>query len=438
MRQKKSLLDVAFALFGLLYIPLPSYFAFEINTVFPLITASRIVLFLLFIAYVVSNEGKICLKFLYDKRIKAYFTVFFLFASIPNLFFLFETSEAIKQLLLLYIEGLFLLWLLCQLLDRRKAIEALLEYMAWGSFIIAVFSIIGSVIGVNFFEYLNTVSRKVAIANFSRLGFLRAEAGFGHAVHYGLYSTVIMTIVLYLYETKRKARWLYLVILLTDLIAFLFANSRGSMLAFGVVIIVRLWDERKNWFSFVRAHLWIFVSLLVGAITAFLAVPKLWLLFYNIMGSLINAFLPGAVDIGDYGTNINGFHSRTFQISGVYWVLTHSPIIGMGPKADGRGLIKYLNDYGGWYVTDTYDVGYFSLICNFGIVGALGYLALLMVILKMIRQVLKVREPMGQMLKYAFLAYFLCYLSSVGVDKLLWVLLGILVSYYNILLKEKN
>lgn len=438
MRKKTVQLRFALALFALFYITLPSYFAYEINTVFPLLTASRALLIFLVLSYLFYNNRKLEIHITNNRQLKRGLITYFVLATIPNLFFLAETTEAIKEIFVIYIEELFLVWLLSQTIRSRNMIEQFLKFMAWGSFVVAIISIVGSLQGINYFSYLNTVTREVAIANFSRLGFLRAEAGFGHAVHYSLYGCVIITIVMYLYEKKSKYRNLYLMILIVDIFAFILANSRGSMLALGMVIVIRLLEERKHLVQFFKNHTGLILIIILGLVVAFLVMPRIWKLMGNIIESLVIAIFGGGGEFEDYGYNINGFHSRTFQITGVYWVLTHSPLIGMGPVADGRGLIQYLNDSGNWYVTNSYDVGYFSIICNFGIIGATGYLVLMVSIVKLIKRVEKRKEPMGRMFKYAFLAYFLCYLSSVGVDKLFWVLVGLLIAYDNVLSVEEK
>ena len=352
MRKKTVQLRFALALFALFYITLPSYFAYEINTVFPLLTASRALLIFLVLSYLFYNNRKLEIHITNNRQLKRGLITYFVLATIPNLFFLAETTEAIKEIFVIYIEELFLVWLLSQTIRSRNMIEQFLKFMAWGSFVVAIISIVGSLQGINYFSYLNTVTREVAIANFSRLGFLRAEAGFGHAVHYSLYGCVIITIVMYLYEKKSKYRNLYLMILIVDIFAFILANSRGSMLALGMVIVIRLLEERKHLVQFFKNHTGLILIIILGLVVAFLVMPRIWKLMGNIIESLVIAIFGGVGEFEDYGYNINGFHSRTFQITGVYWVLTHSPLIGMGPAADGRGLIQYLNDSGNWYVTN--------------------------------------------------------------------------------------
>lgn len=430
-RVKKNRNNIIIDIFAIFYIILPSYFALEINTSFPLMTASRFFLFLLLMYYVLKTRGRLSMKIVDNRRFSNDLAVYIILALIPNLFHLTETSESIKRMFVIVVEELMLIWLISRCVCTKGKIIRFLRLMIYASAVVALISIVGSIVGLNFFSFLNTVERKVAIADFSRLGLLRAEAGFGHAVFYSLYCAVLMPIIFYFIEEERKLR--YTIILLLDILALLFSNSRGAFLA--VLIISVLWF-RRNINTLINKYSMFVVILIISIVFGILIMPEIILKFAQSIGALFTALVGAETKIENYGFNASGAYSRLYQFSGMYHVLINNPLFGMGAKADGRGLIKYKNEHG-WYTTDTYDVGFVQIFCDYGIVGFIGSLCLIRGICMLIKTLDK-RDKLTKLFIYVFVTYLICFLSSVGVDKLFWVLVGLLISYSNCSSKRWN
>ena len=113
-------------------------------------------------------------------------------------------------------------------------------------------------------------------------------------------------------------------------------------------------------------------------------------------------------------------------------------MFGFGSNAHTRGLIYYEWEVGNWVQTDTFDVGLVAIICQYGIVGLLGYIALfgsvaMTVLSKKYRQ-----DPLMYFLMLAFVTYLLCLITISSLDKMLWVLIAAIVCLVNILRKEES
>lgn len=427
-RQKLGILSTIFFIF---YIILPSYFALEISSSFPLLTASRIVLLLLLIGYTLNKKGKVVLKTVYISRQKNYLTIYFVCLIIANMAYITKTTEAIKQLFSIVLEQLIVLWIIVKILDSRGRINRALELMVYTSGVVAIISIIGTIIGKNPFEYLNTVQRTMLISNYTRLGFLRATAGFGHAVYYGAYNAVMIPVTMYFIENaKRKTG--YAMCLGLQIIALFLANSRGSILAVLFVGLIMLITKRKKQLQKYRFY---FVVGAVVIILLFAGSSQIREYAQGVYKSLVNVFFSDGSVVDNYGRNSEGVLSRLTQLSSIQATLKQNPLFGLGAGAQNRGVVSVLRSNGTWGITNTFDSALVSIVCQYGIVGLIGYLALYIGIG---RTVFKktFSGDIEDLFKYSYLIYLLCLLSISGVDSLLWVMISILVAFCN--LKEKQ
>ena len=435
---KECKLNFLVFLFFALYIILPSYFAIEISSNLPLITGSRILLILLVTYYAVKEKGKINLRIFQNKKMGKSMKKYFIIMIIVNIYFIGKTTEAIKEILTIILEEFIVIWIITKFITTKEKFIKSLEVLAISSSVVAIISIIGSLLGENLFYKLNTVSRTMLMASYSRLGFVRAEAGFGHPVYYGTYNVVMISIIMYLIEnTQNEKSWKYMLCLGLDILALIFANSRGSILVLGVMLIYMLTYKNvknlKKYFCFV-------LIALIGVIFLFIVKPEMMNFFKNIYVSLINVFSSDATQLDNYGRNSSGLESRTMQISEITWTLMHNPLMGFGPAAHTRGLIKYINRHGNWQVIETLDVGYIAIFCQFGIIGTIGTFILYKSICGIIfDKKHKKKESVIEMFKFIYISYFLCMFSITRVHSLFWVITGLLVAYINIIkIEEKN
>ncbi|OAA86943.1 O-antigen ligase family protein [Clostridium ljungdahlii] len=433
---KNKKIGIFLFLFFVCYIVLPSYFAIEISASFPLITMSRVLLVILCLSYIYKCRGRIKLS-IANKNAGINRKLIIYFAIVIGISIYFLTTifnAALDQLMSIFIEEVLVIWIIsCTVTTKEKLIRCL-EVMVYASGVVAIVSITGLLVGENPFYYLNTVSREMLMANFSRMGLMRLEAGFGHAVYYGLYCTVMIPIAMYFYENSGRNRFRYMVCIILNIIALVLSNSRGTLVAFILVVCIMLFQKKRNQLK--KYQIFIISAAMVFAI-AVIFVPELSNYISDVFKSLVYIISPSTGTIDNYGTNADGLTSRMAQLSGITWTFKQSPIVGLGPDAMKRGVLSYYW-LGNWQVTNTYDIGYVKIFCEYGILGSIGFLVLYSMILKLcIGKKYKNNDGIAEMFKFCFLAYFISMLSVTGVDKLFWVLVGLLISYVNICLSEK-
>lgn len=472
-------------LFLALYIILPSYFAIELHEKLPLITASRALLVLMAVMLILRRRdlfglGKFSLKKLNpglsgDKMLRRGMMLYYVILLAVNATFLFETSESIKQIAVILAEEYALVWLLSLILDSRQKIVTAMEILLVASGVTGIVAAVSCVINENLFYNLYTVQRDMPLAEYYRLGMLRAEAGFSHPVYYGAYCAVMMPLGMYLvdHSAQRWKRLLYAGCISMDLVGLVLSNSRGSMLAFGclavIIFFVRAFakDLKKLFATYIPIILVAVLILVAVAVSAPAGIHFLT----GTLDSVVDIFFPDStpgvstpVDTGvdtldpgdtvpedaltdptipeetlpEYGENVNGLASRLDQLTGITYTMMHSPVFGLGPNAHARGLVGYMYYPGKWSYVKTVDMNIVAIISQYGLVGLLGFLSLYGSLgITMVRK--KYRgDPLMFHLLLAFICYMLCLLSISFLDKWFWVLTAMIVSLTNVIQREND
>lgn len=253
MQNEKYPIPWDVVLFCALYTILPSYFAIEISEKLPLITASRGLLMLMVLMLLVRRRSDVFnlrknglrqlnLGLCASPVLRWGLLIYFGLQLVINLTFLTETTESIKAIFSLVAEGYMLVWALTLLIDTREKLMACLRVLVYASGATGAIAILSSIVDYNLFYLLNTVEREMMMANFYRLGMLRAEAGFGHAVYYGAYCAVMIPLNMYFVEESRKKSHtlVFCTCLVLNLVGMVLSNSRGSLLALGCTLVVML------------------------------------------------------------------------------------------------------------------------------------------------------------------------------------------------------
>ena len=269
------------------------------------------------------------------------------------------------------------------------------------------------------------------MSDYYRLGFIRASAGFGHAVYYGLYCIIMIVIAMFLIENEKK-NGLYKIIFVLNLIGLFFSNSRGTMLVF---IFLCLYMFGKKKYSDTKKYISIIVVGMMMVLIVFTTSNKIQTFFDNVIGSIMNVFFPESVVLSDYGGNSqSGIESRLNQFSMVKYAISQNPFFGLGAGAHMRNVQMWYNTMTHkWQMTDTYDVGYFAIICMYGSIGLIGNIFLYIGLIKNIYSKELKKDKIIQMFKYVFVGYMASLFSVTGLDSVLWLMIGLFISYLNIL-----
>ena len=432
--ENKGRLGFFSVLFFIFYIVLPSYFAVEISSSLPLMTASRIILLMVIIIYIIKNNGVIKFKIFEDKRIGRNVKIYFILLIIANLYYITTLSDSLKEIFSIFLEEICVIWIITQMVDSKEKLIQALDIIVTTAAVVAFISIIGVFMGNNFFYSLNTVNREMLMANYSRLGMLRAEAGFGHAVYYGAYNVMMIPIIMYLIENKGKSLK-YTICLILCIVALILANSRGSMIVFGIMLIYMLLKKNINKLGKYLPFIGLGV---MGVLVLFLIKPDTIELIGNIWTSITNVFSSDTVEIEEYGTNANGLDSRMMQLSQLTWTAKNNFFFGLGASAQNRDAVKYLNASGDWVTINTFDVGYIAIFCQYGFIGSIAYLVLYVTILIVVFKRKFKNDEVMKMFRFIFVAYLLCLISITGVRSVFWVMFGLMIAYINIINKEEK
>ena len=129
-------------------------------------------------------------------------------------------------------------------------------------------------------------------------------------------------------------------------------------------------------------------------------------------------------------------YSRIVQLTGISWTLSHNPLFGLGSNANVRGLVYFRWEPGCWLKTDTFDMAIVAIICQYGIVGLLGYMALYGSIIKTIVSKRYRNDSLLHYLALSFFTYLLCLITIAELHKMAWVLIAAIICLINI--EEKN
>lgn len=192
--------------FFVVYPILPDYFAIELGGGLPLLKSSRILILLMAVFILIYQRGKIYIDINSLKKTKMLIPLFIYFVGriTANAFYCFNLSAAMNTEFSIIFEQLILVIILLQVIKSKQQIKQCMKALACGSAISAIVSIISIICGKNLFYYLNTVSRSMLMASTVRMGIVRAEAGFGHPVYYGVYCALVIPICYYLYENEKR------------------------------------------------------------------------------------------------------------------------------------------------------------------------------------------------------------------------------------------
>ena len=130
--------------------------------------------------------------------------------------------------------------------------------------------------------------------------------------------------------------------------------------------------------------------------------------------------------------------SRLVQLTGITWTLRQKPIFGFGSNAHMKGLISYQFQEGQWWTKATFDMALVSIVCQYGLVGLAGYVALYGSMLKTWLDKKYRKDKLMQALGIAFITYLLCLLSISSLDRTGWTLMSAIVCLANIIRKEQS
>ncbi len=469
------------ALFFSLYIIAPAYLAVEFHTSLPLITMSRFLLVLVGIMVLVRRRDLFCLpqprwrgmQFgLTENRLMrwgllAYFGLLLIsdMALFPT-----DKAESLKAIFVLVMEEYVLVWLLSLALDTRQKLQKALACLSVAAGVTGVLAVVSVMIDFNPFHLLNTVEREMLMTSYYRLGALRAETGFGHPVFYGAFCVVMTPIIMFFVEGSDRCwkKILYGACLSMNWAGLFLSNSRGSLLAIIALIMLIVFVRviRRQLKVFLLTYVPVFLGTAAVVAVALATMPHGDYFFAMTLGSVFEVFFSDGISsagsdtafevffsdgissagsdtaptepLVEYGENVSGVWSRLVQLTSVLRTFKEKPLFGYGSNAHTRGLIYYQFVEGQWWPGGSFDMGLVSVVCQYGIVGLIGYGAMYASVFFTTAKKKYRNDDLMHALGLAFVAYMGCMLVISSLAKMLWVLIAAIVCLVNIMDREES
>ncbi|WP_022760625.1 O-antigen ligase family protein [Butyrivibrio sp. AD3002] len=372
---------------------LPKYYGFDISNAFPVISATRLMFIVFYIYTLVNKRNGISLqkhsisKF-FSNRAIILLSGYFISRVIANMYYIGTYSEAIKTIFSLLFEQLLLLFAIYLLNPSQKEMHSVIKSVVLSASVLFVVGIFESFSFFRPFDSLYTISREMHNDYYVRLGLLRATTTLGLPVLYGNMCILILPLILYLYNTEKKRR--YLAIIVLDALATVHSGSRADAIFFVFITIIYLFLKliTKDGFLTSLKNTFIVAFSLASIIFIVSIGNKYTYYFYS--GSAkavlnefgfdfqINENAPEGVS--GYGDNKHGVTSRTFQFTGIEYAFGKNPVFGLGSGALQNGDVYY-NGWGTWVPYHTYDMGIVEVLISEGILGFIAHMFLFMSII---------------------------------------------------------
>lgn len=450
-------------IFFALYIIAPSYLAIELHQKLPLITLSRFLLVLVAIGLLWRRRDLFHLRrpafstmnfqLTDDRFLRWGMLLFFALMFLVHLVLLpTDAAEAVKALFTLVVEWYMLTWMMTLLLDTKKKLLSALQVLAISAGCTGIVTLVGCILDTNPFHLLNTVQREMLMTTYYRLGVLRLEAGFGHPVYYGAFCAIVTPLQMYFFEEKKGwgNKLLYGGCLTLNIAAMILSNSRGSLLAFGclVLLVAALQIRQKTFKRLILTYLPVIGAVIVVLLIVTAMTPTGTILLAGIANSLLAVFsnsdtlppLPSPNEGAsiDYGENVGGTRSRLVQMSGILYTLARKPLFGFGSNAHTRGLVKFEFRPNEWWTSKSFDMGLVSIVCQYGLIGLAAFTCLFGSLFKTITDKRYRKDKLMHSLGLSLIVYLLCLLTISSLSKMFWVLTASIICLVNIIRNEES
>lgn len=409
---------------------LPDYYGIEFSASLPVLTVERMMYIIFFFYTFLNRKRNLIIKEIKIRDIpKEYFFLFGYFAlrMISNLYYAFSYFQSVKSIFIIIFEQLFFLICIYILAPGRKEITALINVIVYTSAAFYFIGILESLLKIQPFSALYTVSRYMLNDYYIRLGLLRSTTTFGLANGFGNMCILTFPLILYMYSKSHQSRYIFFSVL--NFMAIIHSGCRSDIFFFLIVTLVYfftlcLGNRRKK--EFIK-HLCLAAAAILVVITILSSINPTYKYFYQgTAKSLLNEvgfdfdLNEGKPDgVEGYGSNaVSGKYSRFVQFTCVIHAMRVNPLFGQGTGAELRDEVKILSK-NKWQNFYSFDVGYVSMLVTEGIIGFLGFISLIFyLIMKSTKRHLSVYDKRFFLL--LIFTYLLCLLStSITYDYLL-------------------
>lgn len=267
---------------------------------------------------------------------------------------------------------LFLLTNIIQKFDFRYC----LKILVCTSGIIAVSGILEYIFEYNIFSLIENYSYSTATLGsieYFRLGSIRIEQSFNHAISYATY--IMFSIFLCMYAIKVYKNMIYKVILCLLFLNLLLTKTRSVLLItlFGLILVYMVNREKKH-----RTRKQVMMTGLV--VSGLILAAILALLLSSGLKTMLQQYflMLAALFNSDYRSMVSGidnpFIYRFSLFTEVWNNLKHNRMFGLGVEATDKMKIAFFNtEYKVTLYNNSIDNTYLRELSKYGIVGMIGY-----------------------------------------------------------------
>lgn len=405
-----------------LYTILPNTLAIEISPSLPLLTFKRIFILLLCCILLYNNKMKNTIKI--PKEILVY-TLINLMISIINLKFGFGELNGI---FIIIFEQFILVLMIKGFISSKEDIYRCIEFMVYCSFVLAVISILQTVVGIDISTVFSLTESRVEQAITDRMNVVRAF-GTTNAISNGCYIAFAVLINIFIYEKTKKIRYIF--ILAVNVVALACTMTRSAILSLGIVLFVMIVIRNKQFITIYSKYI---LFAIAGIATVIVIKPEILNGVKEVLKSILNV-LGFNIELSDqFGMNAdNASYSRMVQWTSLAYMYKEGFLMfGYGYRAFVRGkLFYYFEQFKCWTRATALDTGFVSIATERGLVGLLNNILLWMKILfDSIRFTKKGRFDFYQLTIYICVLYMLLNIvSAFGDAEIVWIYIALFFSY---------
>jgi hypothetical protein len=415
------------------YTILPDTFAIEISTSLPLITGKRILIIIVSVIWFYN------MKFRKRSHIPKELLIYTIVALGISLFNLRINFGEFNNIFIIIFEQFLLVMTVKSIISEEEEVYRCLEFLIYGSGVLAVISILQTVLKIDLTTVLAISEDRVAEVITDRMNAVRAF-GVTNAIKNGCYCAFMCMITMFMYEKKKQIRYIFFLVM--NIIALVCTMTRSAILALGITVVIMIVIRNR---AFLKIYFKYLIAAVVLVIGVLIVKPSIFEGITEVIKSILNVLGFDYELSSDFGFNAdNASYSRMVQWSAVYYMIKEGfAVCGYGYNAFIRGcLYYYFKQFGCWTRAGALDTGFVGIAVEGGLLGLINNIMLWVSIsfYSFRYRDKKSRESdIYKLTIYMTIMYFIINMASAFSNTdLIWLYMAIFFAYREIKVREKT
>ena len=412
---------------------LPDTFAIEISTSLPLLTGKRILIIIVSVIWFYN------MKFRKRSHIPKELLIYTIVALGISLFNLRINFGEFNNIFIIIFEQFLLVMTVKSIISEEEEVYRCLEFLIYGSGVLAVISILQTVLKIDLTTVLAISEDRVAEVITDRMNAVRAF-GVTNAIKNGCYCAFMCMITMFMYEKKKQIRYIFFLVM--NIIALVCTMTRSAILALGITVVIMIVIRNR---AFLKIYFKYLIAAVVLVIGVLIVKPSIFEGITEVIKSILNVLGFDYELSSDFGFNAdNASYSRMVQWSAVYYMIKEGfAVCGYGYNAFIRGcLYYYFKQFGSWTRAGALDTGFVGIAVEGGLLGLINNIMLWVSIsfYSFRYRDKKSRESdIYKLTIYMTIMYFIINMASAFSNTdLIWLYMAIFFAYREIKVREKT